>query len=246
MTDTSPVVAALIIGRGGSSLKNKNILPVHGIPLLQWTAAAARRSKYVTRFYTSSDDDAILETAAVAGYTPIRRPPELASATAQSTDAVLHALDFMEAEAPVDIVIVQHANVGTISEEIIDDCIEMLIADPSLTAVVPSHEQSEYHPMRAKGVDADGIMRPFVPLDGTVSANRQDLPVAYFFDHSIWAIRAATARDPNGQPPWPCMGQRIKPYVTEGCLDVHSMEDLATTEAWIDAHGIPRPDFTLI
>jgi CMP-N-acetylneuraminic acid synthetase len=237
-------IAALMIGRGGSSLKDKNILPVLGVPLLQWSAAAARRSRHVGRHYVSSDCDRILRVAGEAGYAPIRRPAALSTATAQSTDAVRHALDYIERDGPVDIVVVQHANVGTISERIIDDCIDMLLADETVSAVVPCHEQAEYHPFRAKRVQPDGALSPFVESAGAVSANRQDLPACYFFDHSIWALRASAIRDPEGQPPWPCMGRRIMPYVTEGCLDVHSVEDLDKTARWIEANGIPRPDFS--
>ena len=61
-------IVALIIGRGGSLLKDKNILPVLGRPLLHYTAAAARESQYIGRFYASSDCPAILEAASVAGY----------------------------------------------------------------------------------------------------------------------------------------------------------------------------------
>lgn len=242
MTKTSRI-AALMIGRGGSSLPGKNILPVHGVPLLVWSAAAAARSRHIGRYYISSDDDDILATASRAGYRKIRRPVELSTATAQSTDAVRHALDMIEADGPVDIVVVQHANVGTITEEIIDACIDQLLADPTLSAVVPSHDKSEYHPYRGKRISAEGLMMPFVAPTGKVSANRQELPVCLFFDHSIWALRTEAIRDPEGQGPWPCMGQRIKPYVTHGCLDVHDLEDIATTEAWIVEHKVPRPDW---
>jgi len=40
------------------------------------------------------------------------------------------------------------------------------------------------------------------------------------------------------------MGSRIKPYVTEGCLDVHDMEDIAHTERWITENRIAPPDWT--
>lgn len=236
----SPRIAALMIGRGGSSLKGKNVLPVHGVPLLLWAAGAADRSQYVGRYYISSDDDEIIATAGRAGYKEIRRPDELSGPTAQSSDAVRHALDIIEADGPVDIVVLQHANVGTISETIIDDCIAELLADPSLSAVVPSHEKSEYHPYRGKRI-VNGVLQPFVAEAGQVSANRQDLPTCVFFDHSIWVLRASEIRDPNGQAPWPCMGQNIKPYLTEGCLDVHDMEDIAHTERWITENNIPRP-----
>jgi len=234
-------ISALMIGRGGSSLANKNILPVHGHPLLHWGAAAARRSRYVNDYFVSSDDEAILETAAQMGYKQIRRPDELASDTAQSCDAVKHALDIMEADGgPVDVLVVQHANVGTISETMIDDCVSILLAHPELSAVVPSHENQEYHPMRSKRVMEDGILQPFVP--GPASPNRQELPKAVFFDHSFWVVRGRSAVcDPEGQGPWPCMGPRIKPYMTSGCLDVHHLEDLKTTEKWITDNGIPAP-----
>ncbi|PSJ41683.1 acylneuraminate cytidylyltransferase family protein [Allosphingosinicella deserti] len=235
-------IAALMIGRGGSSLKDKNILPVLGVPLLHWAAGAARRSRHITRFYVSSDCDRILETAAAAGYVPISRPPELATATAQSTDAVRHAFPIMERDGPVDILVVQHANVGTITEQQIDACIALLLAHPEATAVVPAHQQPEYHPMRAKRLRSDGSLEPFVP--GDVSANRQDLPTAFFFDHSFWVLRGRQAIfDPEGQAPWPCMGSRILPFETEGCKDVHDPADLETTAVWITANGIEAPTF---
>lgn len=242
-TTLNSKIVALMIGRSGSSLKDKNVLPVLGYPLLQWAAAAAVRSKHIGRYYISSDDPKILDTASEAGYTRIRRPDELASDTAQSCDAVRHALSIIEGEGSVDIVVVQHANVGTISEQIIDDCIDVLLSDESLSAVVPSHTYDEYHPMRAKAMTSAGLLEPFVKTDKPVSANRQDLLPCYFFDHSIWALRVAAIRELGGQRPWDCMGNRIKPFETKGCLDVHTLEDIAHTESWIKKHNIPNPTF---
>ncbi len=236
-------VAALMIGRGGSSLQDKNILPVHGVPLLLWSAAAARRSRYVRRFYASSDCERILATAALAGYAPIARPPELATATAQSSDAVRHAFEIIERDGPIDVLVVQHANVGTISEQQIDACIELLLAHDKATAVVPAHQYPDYHPMRARRLRADGILEPFVDEAG-MSANRQDLPPAYFFDHSFWVLRGRQAIfDPHGQRPWPCMGSHILPYETQGCRDVHDHADLEMTAQWLVENAIPRPVF---
>lgn len=239
----TPRIAALMIGRGGSSLSRKNVLPVLGVPLLVWSASAALQSLHIGRYYISSDDDEILNTAYKVGYSKIRRPDELSGPTAQSTDAVRHALEIIEGEHPIDILVVQHANVGTISFKIIDACIDQLLDDPSLSAVVPSHEKAEYHPYRGKRLDSSGLMVPFVDGAGNVSANRQELPTCLFFDHSIWALRADAIRDPNGQGPWPCMGQKIKPYLTEGCLDVHDLEDIEKTEAWIHENKIKFPEW---
>jgi CMP-N-acetylneuraminic acid synthetase len=236
-------VAALMIGRGGSSLKDKNILPVLGVPLLHWAAGAARRSRHVERFYVSSDCPRILETAGEAGYRPIERPAALATATAQSSDAVRHAFEIMERDGPVDVLVVQHANVGTISEAQIDACIDLLLANPEATAVVPAHQQPEYHPMRAKRLRPDGSLEPMIDA-GAVSANRQDLPTCFFFDHSFWVLRGRQAVfDPHGQQPWPCMGSHIIPFETQGCRDVHDLADLQTTADWILENKIPQPCF---
>lgn len=240
-------VAALIIGRGGSTLVDKNVLPVFGRPLLHYTAAAARGSRYIGRFYASSDCPKILGAATTAGYMPINRPLELSTPTSQSVDVVNHALKLIEMAGKIDILVVQHANVGTINTKMIDDCIEELISDNSLSSVIPMHEKSEYHPFRAKTPDADGLVVPFFDFSkGGVSGNRQDLPAAYFFDHSIWVLSVERGiRSPNGQPPWTCMGSRIKPYVTEGCFDVHTMEDLRKTEEWLLANDVVPPVFPM-
>lgn len=238
-------IAALIIGRGGSTLTDKNTLPVFGQPLLHYTAAAARASRYIGRFYASSDCKKILDAASMAGYTPIKRPAELSTPTSQSVDVVNHALTLIEDDEGIDILVVQHANVGTITTEMIDDCIEALMADDSLSSVVPVHDKSEYHPYRAKTPDSEGLIVPFFDFSkGGISGNRQDLPTAYFFDHSIWVLSVARGiRSTNGQPPWTCMGSRIKPYVTEGCFDVHNMEDLKKTEEWLIANNVTPPSF---
>lgn len=236
-------VCALMIGRGGSSLKDKNILPVLNHPLLHWGAAASRRSKYIEHFYVSSDNDRILEIAGQAGFKPILRPEYLSSDTAKSADAVRHALDIIEGEiGEVDILVVQHANVGTITEHLIDECIDKLLASPDASSVVPSHEHAEYHPMRAKRIRADGTLESF--FDGPISPNRQELPTAVFFDHSFWVLRGRQAVfDPKGQEPWPCMGTTIIPHLTTGCLDVHDIEDLERTADWIRENNVPEPSF---
>lgn len=238
-------VTALLTGRGNNTLQDKNVLPVLGRPLLSWTAIAARRSKHITAFYASSDDEKILAEAGKLGFKPIRRPPELALPTSQHVDAILHALGEMAKEAhKPDLLVVQLANVGTVKTEWLDACIEMILADPEVSAAVPMHENLDNHPFRAKKVNKDGFLEPFFDFCGKkISTNRQDLEPSYFLDHSIWVLnlpKSVYAKD--GQPPWTFMGNRIKGYVTEGCFDVHTQEDLALTEKWLRENGLATAD----
>tara|TARA_B100000575_G_C22996028_1_gene574152 strand:+ start:130 stop:855 length:726 start_codon:yes stop_codon:yes gene_type:complete len=238
-------IVAIMIGRGGSSLKDKNILPVFGVPLLCYAASAAKRSRFISDFYISSDCPKILEVGQKMGYKKIKRPKYLSTATAQSCDAVYHALKKIENKTKVDLVVVQHANVGTITENMIDNCIHEMIKNNNYSSVVPVHEKSEYNPYRAKKISKDGLLTPFIEEDN-VSANRQDLPKSYFFDHSIWVLRNSSIKEKNyGQGPWGCMGNNIKAYITSGCLDVHSIDDLKYTEKWITDNKIPIPDWKM-
>lgn len=233
-------IAALIIGRGNNTLADKNIRLVHGRPLLHWPALAARHSMHINRFYISSDDPKILAAGEVVGFTPIKRPDELATPTAQSSDAVHHALGIIEKDGAVDVLIVMHANVGTITTQMIDDCLGVLLEDEQVSSVVPAHYNNEYHPYRAKMINAMGFLENVVNYQSRrVSANRQDLDACVFFDHSFWVLRVKNGvRAVNGQSPWPVMGNNIKPYITTGCFDVHTEEDLKATEMWISDNRV--------
>ena len=37
----------------------------------------------------------------------------------------------------------------------------------------------------------------------------------------------------NGQKPWTFLGENIKPMFVDKCFDVHTIEDLKESEAWI-------------
>ncbi|OIN58802.1 acylneuraminate cytidylyltransferase family protein [Arsenicibacter rosenii] len=233
-------IVALIIGRGNNTLKNKNILNVLSRPLLEWPAIAAKRSKYIGRYYISSDCESILEAGKKVGYENIKRPLWLAEPTSQSSDVVKHAYETISRKDEAKIIIVFHANVGTISTEMIDDCIEIHLRNPMSSAVIPSHYKNEYHPYRAKKINKDGELEPFIDLSNKkVSANRQDLEGCLFFDHSFWVLSVERGiKSKVGQPPWPVMGNSIIPYITEGCFDVHEYEDLLRTEKWIKEKGL--------
>ena len=235
-------IAALLTGRGNNTLKDKNILPVLGRPLLYYPAMAAKACPLVTDFYCSSDCDKILSAAAECGYKPIKRPPELALPTAQHVDAILHGLKVMEHDGvKPDILVVLLANSGIIKKEWIQESIDVLIADQSLSAVCPVEKDQDHHPYRAKRLRADGCLEPYFDFSGgEVSTNRQDLCENYYFCHNFWTLNLANSifAEGLGQPPWSFMGNRIKPIVVEDCFDVHSVDDIVRTELWLRNNGI--------
>ena len=62
----------------------------------------AKASNGVGRVVVSTDDDAIAEAAAAEGAGVIRRPAAIAGDTASSESALLHALELLEAQGPLE------------------------------------------------------------------------------------------------------------------------------------------------
>jgi CMP-N,N'-diacetyllegionaminic acid synthase len=90
---------AIIPARGGSKgLKNKNIYPVAGKPLLAWTILQARASKSIDRVFVSTDDSEIAAVARAYGAEVIDRPAEISGDKASSESAILHAVAVIERE----------------------------------------------------------------------------------------------------------------------------------------------------
>lgn len=87
-------ILALIPARGGSKgIPGKNLAMLGGKPLLAHTVEQARAASLVDRVVVSTDDQAIARSAERYGAELVWRPADLASDTASSEAALLHALE---------------------------------------------------------------------------------------------------------------------------------------------------------
>ena len=86
------MILGVIPARGGSSLKDKNIRPLAGKPLIQWIIEAAKKSK-IDLLVLSSDSDSIIKEA---GIKYVKRPARLSGSRSPSEAAVNHVIDELE------------------------------------------------------------------------------------------------------------------------------------------------------
>ena len=87
------VNVAIIPARGGSKgIIDKNLQSVRGVPLVVRAIRSCRDSFTIDRVYVSTDSERIAQVAESHGAKVIRRPRELATDTASSEDALIHAL----------------------------------------------------------------------------------------------------------------------------------------------------------
>jgi CMP-N,N'-diacetyllegionaminic acid synthase len=93
-----PSAVALIPARSGSErVRDKNIRPLAGHPLLAYAIAAARQAGVFDRVVCSTDSSKIAEVAQRYGADiPFLRPPEFATSTSPDIEWIRHALGHLD------------------------------------------------------------------------------------------------------------------------------------------------------
>jgi N-acylneuraminate cytidylyltransferase/CMP-N,N'-diacetyllegionaminic acid synthase len=189
-------VLGLILARGGSKgLPGKNIMPLRGKPLIGWTAAAARPSKYLDALAISTDSEEIAAVARGCGIeTPFMRPAALAVDTATSIDAIIHALDwFRDAGRNYDTLVLLEPTSPLRETSDIDGALEKLMA-PGCRAVVSVCRAESVHPAFMYRLGEHGFLQPYA-ADQPGAARRQDIEALYFLEGTVYASRIDALRE---------------------------------------------------
>jgi N-acylneuraminate cytidylyltransferase len=96
------ITVAIIPARAGSKgLPRKNRKRIGGASLVELAVAAAKRSGVCDLCLVSSDDSVVLAQARRVGAVAIERPARLATDRSRTIDAVVHAIDAIEAASNV-------------------------------------------------------------------------------------------------------------------------------------------------
>ena len=97
---------AIIPARGGSKgIFRKNLQEVGGIPLIQRTIDAAQKCLLVSRVVVSTDDADIANIARKCNAISIPRPEKLSNDSASSEHALIHAIQELEKQGPIEDII---------------------------------------------------------------------------------------------------------------------------------------------
>jgi N-acylneuraminate cytidylyltransferase len=176
---------AVIPARGGSKgIIGKNLRVVGGKPLIAHTILAAKAARTVERVVVSTDDPAIAEVAQQYGAQIVWRPQELASDTASSEVALLHALEHLETQeryTPELLVFLQCTSPLTAPEDI-DGSVELLLQEAADSAL--SGARFHYFLWRKTSTGADGINH-----DKRVRPRRQDREPEFLETGAVYVMR---------------------------------------------------------
>lgn len=227
---------AIVTARAGSkSIRDKNVYPVAGRPLVAYPIQAALDATRIEAVYLSTDGQSIARVGEEMGSTTIWRPEELGGDHVNHGDVIEHAVEWVAERQPeLTNIVLLLGNTVMIDGQQLDECLEILEQRPDLDSVMTVWEAADDHPLRALEI-VDGLLKPYGDPDRQVSTERQSYPPAYYYDQGVWAFRRECVRERKGPNPWWWMGERCMPVVRDWITgkDVHTKLDVAVAEWWL-------------
>lgn len=200
-TDGRLRVLGLVPARGGSrGVPRKNVRPLAGQPLLQWTTDAALAATSLARVVVSTEDAEVAALALACGVdVPFTRPASLARDDTPMLAVVRHAVHTLEeAGDAYDAVCLLQPTCPLRRTADIDRCVEALAASDADAVVTVARVPHTYHPDWTFGRAPDGTLVPSLGPGHVPASRRQDLPAAYHRDGAVYVTRRAALDGPGG------------------------------------------------
>lgn len=197
-------VLGIIPARSGSKgVHDKNIKPIGGIPLLEYSVFSATRAKaqgILSEVVVSTDSARYLSI--VSQYDIERRylrPEALATDTSPTIDAVIDVLDWYRDQhrASFDAVMILQPTTPFRTPEHMKEAISILKRKPEATCVASVCKLGDHHPMRIKKMNDDGRLIDFCcDYAEPEPSRRQDFrPNAYIRNGAIYLTKVRTLRE---------------------------------------------------
>ena len=177
------------MARGGSkSIPHKNIVDLHGYPLLAWSIAACKLSKKIDKIILSTNDKKIAKIGKRYGAeVPFLRPEKYATDSSTDFDAINHCYEWFKFNKNINIDYIVQIRPTTPYRDpkLIDRAIKVISTNKSLTGLRSVYEMSETA-WKTFHLEKTGILNPltnfYFKSNNIELANlpRQKLPKTYF------------------------------------------------------------------
>ena len=184
-------VLGVVAARAGSKgVRNKNLRPIAGEPLLAYMIRAAQRATSIDRLILTTEDEGIAEVGRSYGIeVPFKRPAALASDHATGIQVAKHAMEAMDAlGCRADVVVHLFPTSPFVPPEKIDTAIRLTRG--SYESAISVRRIEHDHPYRALFLRDDHSVDALLDHPAaTKPVNRQDLPELHARCGGIFARR---------------------------------------------------------
>ena len=231
--DTSTGIIAVIPARGGSKgLPGKNIRPFCGLPLIAHSILLAKSCSEVVRTVVSTDAPEIAAVAKEYGAeVPFLRPPELSKDTTPLWPVLQHALKEVEKNGETyKWLLLLDPTTPCRQPLYVYECFQRMMVSPDADGIV-GVSKPDFNPIWHSVVEKDGYMEDLFP-EGSAIARRQDAPVIYRINGSIYLWRAEFVREKRDD--WR-KNSHTMVYETPdfASISIDTLEEFNRAELWV-------------
>lgn len=222
-------ILALIPARGGSKgIPKKNIIGLNGYPLIAYSIAAAKLSKFINRIIVTTDDELIADISRRFGAeTPFLRPKRISRDNSLDIEFFRHALMWLkihENYAP-DLVVHLRPSTPLREAEVIDKAILEISRDKRATALRSGEsfkKESPYKIFRKIGAYCSFYGKEdFADNEEYYNYPRQSLPSVYRPNGYVDILLPKVLRETGL-----LHGKHIRAFITEEVADIDNKEDI--------------------
>lgn len=229
-------ILGLIPARGGSkSIPRKNLYPLCGRMLIEYTFNAAKKSRYLSRIVLTTDDQEIASLGKKSGIeVPFIRPARLASDDSPTLAAAQHAVAYLENSEGYhpDIVVLLQPTSPLRKSSHIDEAVELLISTGADSVVSVEEVPHRYNPCSVMRIK-EGRLVTFLESEQTKIFRRQDKPKVYARNGAaVYAVRYETLMQHNS-----LFGENCRPLIMkpEESIDIDTLFDVKLAESLLGA-----------
>lgn len=236
-----PSAVALIPARSGSErVRDKNIRPLAGHPLLAYAVATARQAGVFDRIVCSTDSGKIAEVAQRYGAdVPFLRPAELATATSPDIEWITHVLEQLDEHYELFAII--RATNPFRGPDIVRRGFEQLLATPEADSI-RAVELVKQHPGKMWVLEGR-TMRPLLDqshFDVAWHAGQYPALPPVYVQNSALEIAWTRVVSQTGTRE----GKVVAPYLTEGHdgFNIDDEEDWERARRLLESGEVELPD----
>jgi N-acylneuraminate cytidylyltransferase len=236
-----PSVVALIPARSGSErVKDKNVRPLAGHPLLAYAIATARQAGIFDRVVCSTDSTKIAEVAQRYGAdVPFLRPTELATSTSPDIEWITHTLERLDDH--YDLFAIVRATNPFRGPDVLQRGLRQLLATPEADSI-RAVELVKQHPGKMWVLEGK-TMRPLLEQSNLEIAwhagQYKALPEIYVQNSALEIAWTRVVSQTGTRE-----GRVVAPYLTRGYegFNIDDEEDWDRARRLLDDGEVTLPD----